>query len=248
MSFRDHFSARAALYAEFRPDYPEALFAHLAGLPANRRTACDCATGNGQAAIGLARYFERVVAADASQSQLAHAGRTSTVAYVAASAEHLPVRTGSADLLTVAQALHWLDLEPFYAEVHRILATGGAIAVWGYGDPILDDARLQGIVHEYNRGTIEEYWLPERRILLDGYVTIPFPFRETAPPSFTLTRDWTLAELCGYLRTWSGTAAYAAAHGVDPVIAVEVELARIWGPPEIRRTLQWPLFLRVGYA
>ncbi len=247
MSFKDHFSARSALYAAYRPHYPDSLFAHLAGIPARRQVACDCATGNGQAAHGLARHFGQVAAIDASRSQLAHATQHPVINYAVAAVEMIPLRSQSVDLVTVAQALHWFDLACFYDEARRILAPGGAIAVWGYGDPILDDPRLNDIVHRYNRETIESYWMPERMILLDGYATMPFPFREVEQPEFSLKCDWTLAELCGYLRTWSATAAYAAAHGTDPVVAVEVELAPEWGPLEARKRLTWPLHLRIGF-
>ena len=248
MTFKDHFSARAALYATYRPGYPEFLFEYLAGLTSRNNVVCDCATGSGQAAVGLNRHFGRVIAIDASRSQLRHAVRDGDVAYVAARAQELPLKDGSIDLITVAQALHWLDLEQFYQEVRRIVAPGGALAVWGYGDPVLDDPALNAIVHSYNRGTVEDYWLPERLILLDQYSTVPFPFREVTVPSFTLTCQWSLAELCGYLRTWSATAAYVAARGVDPVLPVEAALAKRWGPPETRQTVEWPLCLRVGYA
>jgi len=71
--FADHFSATAAAYATFRPRYPDALFEWLAAIAPSRECAWDCATGSGQAASGLARHFEQVVATDPSAAQLAHA-------------------------------------------------------------------------------------------------------------------------------------------------------------------------------
>ena len=50
MSFKDHFSGHAAVYASFRPSYPAALFDFALSLVAGRALAWDCATGNGQAA------------------------------------------------------------------------------------------------------------------------------------------------------------------------------------------------------
>ena len=47
-NFKDHFSDAAACYAEFRPTYPEALFAWLASLCNEHDAAWDCATGSGQ--------------------------------------------------------------------------------------------------------------------------------------------------------------------------------------------------------
>ncbi|MDZ7343288.1 MAG: SAM-dependent methyltransferase, partial [candidate division KSB1 bacterium] len=66
MTFKDHFSTQAVDYAKYRPHYPAAMFEYLATLPPERQTAWDCATGNGQAALGLTPHFERVIATDAS--------------------------------------------------------------------------------------------------------------------------------------------------------------------------------------
>lgn len=153
----------------------------------------------------------------------------------------------SVDLVTVAQALHWLDPELFFNEAKRVLAPGGAIAVWGYGDPVLDTPELQQILHRFNRGRIETYWLPERQLVLDGYSTIPFPFDEIAVPQFTLSRTCTLPALIGYVRTWSATARYVAEHGMAEVERLEVDLARQWGDPETARVVEAPLYLRAGY-
>jgi hypothetical protein len=49
----DHFSAHAARYGAYRPTYPDALFEYLASLVPAHDLAWDCATGNGQAALGL---------------------------------------------------------------------------------------------------------------------------------------------------------------------------------------------------
>lgn len=163
-----------------------------------------------------------------------------------ARAESSGLPTGSVDLVTAAQALHWFDHRAFFAEARRVLADGGAIAVWGYGDPILDSEPLQRTLHDFNRGTLESYWFPERQLLLDGYRTIPFPFDEVPLPTIEMEMRWTLAELAGYLRTWSSTARYVAERGFDPVPEVERALSRDWGDPAKHRVIRWPLHLRAG--
>lgn len=236
------------MYAAHRPDYPESLFSYVVSLVRERRTAWDCGTGSGQAAIGLVEHFERVVATDPSPGQLAHARAHPRIEYRQAPADASGLESASVDLVTVAQALHWFDIGRFYAEAQRVLVPGGVIAVWGYGDPLLDSPGLQRTLHEFNHGTLESYWTPERRILLERYRTIPFPFAEVVRPPFTFERRWTLGELAGYLRTWSATARYVEAHDTDPVEAVEAELARQWGNPGKQRAVRWPLYLRAGYT
>jgi SAM-dependent methyltransferase len=244
MEFQDHFSERAALYSRFRPRYPDELFDWLSGLAPRHEVAWDCATGSGQAAAGLARRFDRVIATDASQKQIAMAARNDAIEYRVASASDSGLDSSSVDLITVAQAIHWLNRDEFYSEAGRVMRADGVIAIWCYGDPVIDDPALNEIVHEYNRGMIESYWRPERRIILDGLKTISFPFREVSAPDFVMEQSWTLAELAGYLRTWSATAAYVAAHGGDPVTRVEEAMSRIWAVE--RRTILWPLYVRCG--
>jgi SAM-dependent methyltransferase len=246
VTFRDHFSRQSALYSKFRPSYPPELFQYLAGLAPARARVWDCATGSGQAAVSLSEYFTEVIATDASAEQIAHAEPARNVRYSVAPANASGLAPRSADLVTVAQALHWFDLEEFYSEVHRVLVPGGVIAVWGYGDPVIDDPDLEKIVHRFNRGTIEKYWTANRDILLDGYRSLPFPFSELAPPEFQIQMSWTLPQLAGYFRTWSATNRYIDAHGTDPVVSVEAELSAKWGEPEQSRLIRWPLYLRVG--
>ena len=246
--FKDLFSGRAALYSQYRPQYPPQLFEWLAGLVPRHRLVWDCATGSGQAAAGLASHFDNVVATDASEKQISAAAQHPGIEYRVATAYESGLADHSVDLVTVAQAIHWFDFDAFYAEVKRVLHSGGALVIWGYGDPVIDSVRLDRIVHDYNRGTIEDYWMPERQIILDGYTTIPFPFREIATPVMTLQCRWTLPELAGYMRTWSATANYAAKHGGDPVAPVEASLAEHWGPADKRHLIQWPLHIRAGYA
>ncbi|HVF38301.1 MAG TPA: class I SAM-dependent methyltransferase [Gemmatimonadaceae bacterium] len=211
-----------------------------------RTLAWDCATGNGQAAVSLGERFDRVIATDASDSQIRNAVAADNVEYRVATAYDSGIEPASVDLITVAQAIHWFDLTRFYQEANRVLRPDGVIAVWGYGDPLVDDPELNAIVHRYNRGTIESYWHPERHIVLAGYSGIEFPFLELESPSLQLECHWSLSELAGYMRTWSATASFAAQNGYDPVIDVESALARTWGQPESTRTVTWPLALRVG--
>lgn len=248
MEFKDHFSARAVLYSQFRPRYPDELFDFIGSLGSEHRSVWDCATGSGQAAVGLANVFDQVIATDASEKQISMAEPHPSIEYRVASAYESGLERSSVDAVTVAQAIHWLDHDRFYEEVRRVLRPDGVIAVWGYGDPVIDDDRIHQVVHDYNRGTIEAYWKPERDIILSGLRTIAFPFREVDPPSFTMQRLWTLPELAGYMRTWSATAAYAEAHGFDPVLGVESEIGEIWGDPATtRHRITWPLYIRAGY-
>jgi SAM-dependent methyltransferase len=245
MQFKDYFSGHATDYAKYRPHYPAALFEYLASLTTQHERAWDCATGNGQAAFGLAPFFDEIIATDASEAQLKSAPRHEKITYRLATAGRTDIEPASVDLVTVAQALHWFDLAAFYAEVKRVLKPAGALAVWAYNlleiEPGID-ARLR----EFYDETIGPYWPPERRFIEDGYRSIPFPFRELAPPALRMAASWNLHELAGYLRTWSATKQFIKTRGFDPVTALEGELLPLWGVPESEKQVRWPLAMRIG--
>src|SRR5690606_15217418 len=119
--FKDRFSGAAAAYSRFRPDYPAALFDFLAANSPGRDLAWDVGTGSGQAVPPLRERFAAVVATDASCEQLALASPVEGVAYRNEHAESTSLPDAAVDLVTVAAAVHWFDLDRFYAEVRRVL-------------------------------------------------------------------------------------------------------------------------------
>ncbi|KAF8058108.1 methyltransferase [Scenedesmus sp. PABB004] len=133
---------QAASYAAHRPAYPPALYdaiAEFAGAGAPRALAVDVACGSGQATVALADAYERVVGLDGSAAQLARAdrGARGNVEYAVGDAHATGLPDACADLVTVAQALHWFDPPRFYREARRVLKPDGVLAAWTYGLPIL---------------------------------------------------------------------------------------------------------------
>lgn len=244
MTFRDHFSSRADEYRAYRPTYPPRLFEHLAAAAPTRDLAWDCGTGTGQAALGLAEHFARVVATDASAKQLAEARPHPRVEYAAAPAERCPLPDGVADLVVAAQALHWFNFDAFYAEVRRVCRPGGLLAVTCYCGPAVN-ADVDRTLHQY-QDLVRAYWPAGRAWVDEGYRTIPFPFPELPAPPFELSVAADLAWFLGYLGTWSATKAYAAANGYDPVPRWRDDFAAAWGEPTETRTVRWDFTVRVG--
>lgn len=242
----DHFSRVASAYADSRPSYPAALYDWLASACAEHDLAWDCATGNGQAATDLARYFARVVATDMSAEQIARATPAPGVVYRVAPADASGLAAASVDLVTIAQALHWFDLDRFYAEVRRVLRPGGLVAAWTYGIHDVADAAIDRRVKTFYEHTVGAYWPPERRHVEAGYATLAFPFERVAAPAFAMRVAWTLPQLLGYLRSWSATGRYVAERGSDPVAALEAEIAPLWGDRDQCREITWPLTVLAG--
>jgi ubiquinone/menaquinone biosynthesis C-methylase UbiE len=241
--WKDHFSHASDDYRRWRPRYPAELFSWLAAQCAATDLAWDCATGNGQAAVELATCFGRVVGTDASTAQIAEAEPAAGVEYLVAPAEQSPLTDASADLVTVAQALHWFDVARFHAEVRRVLKPGGVIAEWGYGLALISPP-IDVVVLEFYDVTVGPFWPPERALIESAYSTVPFPFERIAAPEFAMTACWSLDRFVSYIGTWSAVAGYRRAHGSDPVPALRDALAPHWGDGE--REIRWPLPLRVG--
>ncbi len=245
MTFKDHFSEQPDAYHRYRPRYPDALFAYLASQTDRHERAWDCATGNGQAAFALADYFEHVIATDASAAQLAQAPPHRRIDYRVAPAEQSGLEGGSVDLLTVAQALHWFDLDRFYAEAKRVLRPGGVVAVWCYELATITPA-VDRVTQHFYSALLGPFWPPERRHVEAGYHDLPFPFVEQQAPPFAMTADWDLEQLLGYLSTWSAVQQYRRQRGQDPLQALQRELQPIWGETPGKQSIRWPLQLRVG--
>jgi SAM-dependent methyltransferase len=240
--FPDHFSGHAGDYAEYRPQYPEALYRFLTDNCQQHELAWDCATGNGQAALSLAGYFEHVLATDASPEQIVAATAHPDISYSVAAAKSSGIAAASVDLVTVAQALHWFDTEAFFAEATRIVKPGGLLAAWCYQKSSVEadiDPVLDAMFDE-----VEDYWPPERDIVMNCYRDIVFPWPEIEVPPISMIEDWTVEQMLGYCRTWSASQRYQEDRGIDPVAAHESELRHAWG--EVTRAVNWPLTIRVA--
>ncbi len=165
--------------------------------------------------------------------------------YRVALAEDSGLETETVDLVTVAQALHWFDRPRFYAEVGRVLVPGGVIAVWSYQLASVD-ARVDRVIRHLHGDVVGAYWPPERALVERGYGSLSFPFAEISPPPFLMEETWDLAQLVGYLGTWSAVQRCREKTRRDPIERVRPELERAWGDPEGPRVVRWPLSLRAG--
>lgn len=152
---------------------------------------------------------------------------------------------GSVDLVTVAQALHWLDLGRFYGEVRRVLKPGGAIAVWCYGH-VQIDAEVDEVIRWFLEERIRRFSAPELDHVHTLYRDIDFPFDEIEGKSWALETSVTLADFLGFVGSWSAVAAARRETGADPVKDLRGRLSSRWRRGDPARVVRFPIGLRVG--
>jgi SAM-dependent methyltransferase len=154
---RTIFGTFAADYDRHRPSYPEAVFDTMVATATATRivagstdahrtvspscmTAVDVGCGSGRAALALFARKMSVVASDSDPAMLRqceHAAHTAMrlhpqhppMTFRHASSEALALESASADLLTVFQAFHWMDLAPSLQEFARVLRPGGILGL-----------------------------------------------------------------------------------------------------------------------
>ncbi len=241
---KDHFSENSNQYAQFRPDYPDAVFDYLKKLCPTRERAWDCGTGSGQVAKKLADIFDRVYATDISQPQLDHAFKKDNIHYSLQPAEQTDFPDRYFDLIVVAQAIHWFDRNRFYIEVRRTAKKAAALVIMGYGLLQISD-EIDPVIQTLYSEILGQYWAPERKQIDDHYRTIPFPFEELELPAISNCHVWTYDHLIGYLHTWSAVRHYIRQTRTNPIDAIADELLDAWGDRG-EREVEFPLLLRIG--
>lgn len=244
-AFVDLFSDGSRQYAAARPTYPDALFDFVASQAPGRRRAWDCGTGNGQAAVSLARRFDEVAATDPSGEQIRHAQQAANIVYSVQPAEHTSFAAASFDAICVAQALHWFRLDAFFEEARRVARPGALLAAWGYSWFTVSpefDATFRRVILD----RISGYWAPNNRLLWNAYTEVDLPFERLPTPDFTMTMEWTLAQLLAYVGTWSAVRQCVANEGRSFLDAAGAELAASWGAAEASRRVTMPLHVVAG--
>jgi SAM-dependent methyltransferase len=145
------FARSAEAYDLGRPGYPPAALEPLRLAPG--LVVLDLAAGSGKLTRPLAASGAEVIAVEpvAEMRALLPTG----VKALDGTAEAIPLREGSVELVTVAQAFHWFDGDAALAEIHRVLRTGGRLALlWNRR---VEDApvnvAIDEVVDPYREGT-----------------------------------------------------------------------------------------------
>ena len=239
------FSDKSDIYARARPTYPDEIFHFIKDLCTEHKLAWDCATGNGQAAKGLANVFERVIATDISKEQIAHHLPLDNVEFSVCPAEVTPFADASFDLVNVAQALHWFDFDRFWPEVKRVLKPGGVFITYAYGffevNPEID-AVIERDIHN----VIRPFWARNNLLIMNAYRDVDFPFEKLPVPDMDICVEWTFAQMMDYLHSWSATRRCMDEKGQAFFDHARNSIGRVWGDHERARTVKMPMVIIAG--
>jgi len=123
--------------------------------------------------------------------------------------------------------------------VERLLKPGGVLAVWCY-NLLSVNPEIDALVNDFYHSTLGEYWPAERRLLEEGYRSIPFPYPKLSSPDFLMSRRWQRQDLIGYLGTWSAVKGYQQDRLENPVPALDAALAEHWSD-DLTLEVHWPL-------
>ena len=245
MTFKDHFSVAASGYAAHRPVYPRSVAEALAARSPGRSLVWDAGCGSGQLSVVLAEVFEQVVATDASAAQIAQAVPHPRVRYEVAPAEASGLPDGGVDCSVAAQAAHWFDLDGYYREVRRVSRPGALMALVTYA--VLEvDPEIEQLMGHFYWDTLEGHWPPERRLVEEGYRSLPFPFEPVEAPPLALEHRWNVDQLLGYVGTWSAVQSLKKAGRTEDLDRFGMEIRTAWGDPSRERLIRWPLSFRLG--
>ncbi len=131
--FQPRFGHAAAEFERYRPEYPPELFELiLAAIPSGRRErAIDLGAGTGKATRALLPHFREVIAVEPDPGMAVKLKEDLPAAIVHnMTAEDFSHPRSTVDLVTVANALHWMDAPRVFSNVHSWLRPSGILAVF----------------------------------------------------------------------------------------------------------------------
>jgi SAM-dependent methyltransferase len=208
------FAGTAPSYAEFRPPYPRDLLDLLVSAEPGHGRLVDLGCGTGELARPLARAFDEVIAVDVEPGMIsagiARAGQEGigNITWLTGKAETAPLDPGSADLITIGAAFHWMDRQLILDRARAALVPGGALAVVGGNSPWTGKEPWQKLIVS----VMEEVIGPRRRAGQGEFRRPAEPhevvmarqgFSDVAQHDFLTPCTWTLGGILGYLRSTS---------------------------------------------
>ena len=215
------FASTVDNYVRYRPDFPRAFYEAVATAfdLDGRERLLDLGTGTGHIALALSGQFESVLGVDPNPDMLEAARQQTSERGVAnvewqlRRAEDVDLQAGSVRLVTVGNALHWMDRASVLARCHQLVRPGGGIAIvdmpgmWSPNMQLGTEPWLEALreVIERHLGTRRRagdgYYEPQHEPAEDSLRQSPFEAIESGGADLDLT--WSIDEVVGYLYSTS---------------------------------------------
>jgi len=148
--FVDKFTGRAEAYSKYRPGYPKEIIGMInAQIGFDRdKVVADIGSGTGLLTKIFLDNGNRVYAVEPNDEMRFFAEKNlsnyENFVSVKQSAENTGLPSGSIDLITVGQALHWFDLDQSRSEFARILKSSGFVMIVYNERAVGDSAVMDG--------------------------------------------------------------------------------------------------------
>lgn len=233
-TYKNYFGARTAAekYAKGRPRFHSFVIEKVKNFLALEKplnSALDVGCGTGLSSVALKEIAENVVGIDISEAMLAQTEKRGGIEYITASAENLPFGADEFDLLTISQAIHWLDKAKFFAEADHVLKNGAIIAAYDnyFSGQMLENSAFNDW---YKNDFLQNFPVPPRgkRDFAEAsenandFVLQHQEFNEN-------TLQFSAAELVNYLLTISNVIAKVE-NGTQPIEKVQKRLTESVAP------------------
>ena len=121
------FGPVADAYDRARPSYPDDAVDWMVG--SGRSMVLELGAGTGKLTEVLHRAGHDVLATDPLADMLAVLARRVDAHHVVSTAEQIPVRSRSVDVVVCGQSFHWFDHDVAMPEIARVLRPGGVLAL-----------------------------------------------------------------------------------------------------------------------
>jgi ubiquinone/menaquinone biosynthesis C-methylase UbiE len=163
------FGPVADAYDRARPSYPEEAVSWMTG--AGRSVVLELGAGTGKLTQLLHESGHDVLATDPLPEMLSRLAHRVPVKHVVATAEQIPLRSRSVDLVVCGQSFHWFEHDRALAEIARVLRPGGVLALaWNTYDVSIPWVRRLKQIISPDAGTQDENAIPLMETPYFGFV------------------------------------------------------------------------------
>lgn len=211
--FQPRFGHAAEEFERYRPGYPPELFEHILAAVAaeNRERAIDLGAGTGKSTRALLPHFREVIAVEPDPGMAAKLKEdVPSVIVYNITAEDFSQPPSTVDLVTIANALHWMDALRVFANVHSWLRPRAIFAVFDRPLPKTIPA-IDAITLAEMRGP----WKPYRddrlgkKYVWEDQIRSAAGFELFEETKFSYVIPMSSADFVGFWRSTSYGSAYA---------------------------------------